>query len=95
MVGASRRIEAVGHSPGRPRGCSALAGLSGCGETDQFVDCNNICDAYVDCLPGAERDECIDRCQELPDETADDCDSCLDENSCLECGAECAELLAE
>lgn len=74
---------------------SLAFGLAACGEVEEFVDCADICGDYEDCLgDDFDRSECIDRCEEQPQNQIDTCDACLDGDGdqCIDCTAACAPL---
>lgn len=76
-------------------------GILGCDESDQIVDCAQICDKYNDCIDDdVDRAECIDQCEDKADQNddgADACEDCLDGTTCLEatfqCAVPCAQFL--
>lgn len=78
----------------------------GCGEAERTYDCASICTSYAECIDeGVDTVECTDRCedqgQEDPDfaEEADECERCIDDESCtaaaVECATSCAWVVAE
>ncbi len=84
----------------------ASIGSVGCSEAERTYDCARICDGYADCIDdGVDRADCTDRCedqgQEDPDfaEQADDCEKCIDDESCadatVQCSSVCAWVVAE
>jgi hypothetical protein len=67
-----------------------------CDEVDEALDCASICDKYNDCVSSdIDQDECRDSCEEWADENQenadrlDDCQSCVDDRSCVESGFQC------
>jgi len=64
-----------------------------CGEADQIVDCTNICEHEVMCVPALDFNRCFDSCEELPNSEADLCDSCQDTRGCGNCARDCAGLV--
>jgi hypothetical protein len=82
--------------------------LSGCllgtaiGELDNAADCNTICNRHAECVQG--RDDlrsCVERCEERSDaddrfmDKVDECESCIDANSCAitqKCESQCAGI---
>jgi hypothetical protein len=85
-----------------------LTGLiaGGCSEAERTYDCASICDGYADCIDDSvDVTDCVDRCedngQEDPDfaQQADDCERCIDDESCTDatvmCASSCAWVVAE
>lgn len=90
-----------------------LAGLVtavfvGCGdasdEVTNRITCGDVCERYSDCFdPDYDVDGCVDRCEDkaTPDEEKEaeleECDACIDDESCasavFECTAECAQFI--
>ncbi len=73
-------------------------------EIDESVDCMNVCDRYRSCFDSAyDTAACRNRCEGLVDadggrsQAANDCDACMDENSCASavfgCATPCAGIL--
>jgi len=80
--------------------------LVGCSEAERTYDCAQICTSYAECIDdGVDTVECTDRCedqgQEDPDfaQEADECETCIDDESCtaaaVECATSCAWVVAE
>jgi len=78
----------------------------GCGEAERIYDCARICDGYADCIDDSvDRVDCVDRCEDKGQEDADfaaqanDCEMCIDDESCtdatVECATKCAWVVAE
>ena len=91
----------------------ALAGLVcgaavGCGdgsdEVTNRITCGDVCQRYSDCFDADyDVDACVDRCEDMatPDEEKEaeleECDACIDDESCasaaFECTTECAQFI--
>jgi hypothetical protein len=83
------------------------AGASiGCSEAERTYDCSRVCTRYAECIDdGVDTVECTDRCedqaQEDPDfaDQANDCEHCIDDESCasatVECATKCAWVVDE
>ncbi|MCB9709128.1 MAG: hypothetical protein H6714_10105 [Myxococcales bacterium] len=74
----------------------AAASLGACAdEVEEAIDCNDICTTIEDCgNEDFDVDDCVDHCEDQPNDEIDTCDSCLDDNdTCTECTADCAPLL--
>ncbi len=70
------------------------------------TDCKQICERYEECVDGdTDIDDCTAKCVERSVESdnfrddVDDCESCLDNDTCLEnifgCNDECKDVLGE
>lgn len=75
---------------------ASAASLNACADdVEEVVDCTDICETVEDC--GNENfdvTECVNSCEEQPQEEIDTCDACLDDNdTCSECLIECGPLL--
>lgn len=79
-------------------GCDAAT------EVDESVDCSDLCNRYQSCYDtNYDVAACRDRCEGLVDadggrpRAANDCDTCLDDRSCVSsaftCNTECAGLI--
>ena len=69
--------------------------LAGCGDVENVIDCNDICEDAEDCFgEDFDRSDCIDACEDQPDSEIDECDACLDSEGmgCAECTLQCAPL---
>lgn len=74
---------------------------AGCGAADEVertYDCAKICDKYADCYDDdLDKSECTDTCEDHGDADADfaeqagECESCIDDSSCLEATFDCAD----
>jgi hypothetical protein len=68
---------------------------------DRSTDCAQICDKFKECFNSDyDVEECTDSCSDMVDDDdtsqIDDCENCLDDQSCTEavgCTAECAGLI--
>jgi hypothetical protein len=69
---------------------------------DRSADCADICQKYKECIAtDYDVSDCSDRCSDMNDDqqTAriDDCETCLDDKSCVNsvfsCTAECAGIV--
>jgi len=87
-------------------GLSWLATI-GCDATDEItntITCADVCQRYSDCFDeDYDVDACTDRCENsaTPDEEREaeleECDACIDDESCtsalFECTTECAQFV--
>lgn len=86
----------------------SLAALVACGdEADEVtnrITCGDVCNRYADCFDDDyDVDACVDRCEDeaTPDEEKEaeleECDACIDDESCtaavFECTTECAAFV--
>ena len=85
----------------------SFAFIGGCNpitEIDQTVDCNDVCNRYQSCFDASyDVAACRNRCEGLVDadggrpRAANDCDTCMDDRSCVSavfsCGVPCAGIL--
>lgn len=85
-------------------GAALLTGIAACDKADQAFDCNDICTTYRDCADADyDVDACVDRCRADADDDedyadqADECQACIDGESCagaaFECSLECAAIV--
>jgi len=79
----------------------------GCDATDEVtnrITCGKVCDRYSECFDeDYDVDACVDRCEDeaTPDEEKEaeleECDACIDDESCaaatFECATECAQFV--
>lgn len=82
--------------------CAGLVGI-GCGAIDSFVDCNQICNRYKDCVDSSyDAASCRDTCYQKSREDAsynskaNECDACLADRACsqsLPCTIQCAGIV--
>lgn len=80
---------------------AALMYSSACNDADDLIDCAKICNRYEDCVDDDyDVSECVDRCEDFADRnpgSADACESCIDDRSCIEsvfqCGGQCAGIV--
>jgi hypothetical protein len=84
----------------------ATATLVGCSDAaddiDQYSDCIDICGRYQDCIDDDyDTDSCADRCEDMAHRNGtshvDECEDCLDDQSCtgavFNCSAECVSIV--
>lgn len=80
-----------------PIGCGDEAGEVQ-DEIEGTADCTQICTRYESCIGEIDETECVDECEDIADATeageqsAKDCEDCLDGKSCAEaegCWAGC------
>ena len=64
---------------------------SGCGEAEELIDCQMICDKQRECVDSEyDVDACRDECETKSDadedfrQEANECEACLDGKSCTE-----------
>jgi hypothetical protein len=76
---------------------SGVAGLAGCGETEEAYNCAEICETYGDCADALGQDvdvtSCTSECETESDRSEDfkdDAEAC---QNCLDANAECSENL--
>ncbi len=82
---------------------SLVIPLNGCFLDDEYIDCNEVCDAYDDCFGPIPEEACEDRCEDIAErnEAYDDrlerCADCVDFATCSEtadyCAAECEGIV--
>lgn len=72
------------------------------GDVDQFSDCNDFCGQYQDCSDDDyDTDSCSGRCEDMDHRNGtkrvDECDECLDDQSCtgavFTCSDECIGIV--
>jgi hypothetical protein len=87
-------------------GCFCLASVA-CDGTDEItnrITCGDVCERYAECFDeDYDVDGCVERCEDeaTPDEEKEaeleECDACIDDESCtsavFECTTECAEFV--
>lgn len=77
----------------------------GCGEAERTYDCIKICDKYAECIDDdINKSDCVDHCEDQGDadpdfaQQADDCEKCIDDESCtaatIECAGTCGPVVA-
>lgn len=85
----------------------SMAFAAGCDpvtQIDQSVDCRDVCNRYQSCFDASyDTAACRNRCEGLVDadggnpRAANDCDTCIDDMSCLSavfsCQSACAGIL--
>ena len=86
----------------------SCAALVACGdevdEVTNTITCTDVCERYSDCFDDDyDVDACVDRCEDeaTPDEEKEaeleECDACIDDESCasavFECTTECAQFV--
>lgn len=90
-------------------GLAIIAGAllgGGCSEAERTYDCARICDGYADCIDDSvDVTDCTDRCEDQGEADpefaaeASECETCIDDESCVEaaveCTTECAFVVAE
>lgn len=76
---------------------TGIAGLAGCGETEEAYNCAEICETFGDCAEELNQDldvtSCASDCETESDESEafkDDAEACQE---CLDANAECSENL--
>ncbi|MEO6954860.1 MAG: hypothetical protein ABI321_23875 [Polyangia bacterium] len=77
--------------------------LAGCGNIDNAVDCNAICDKYKSCYDSNyDTSACYDRCRSNSkddkfEKSVSDCHDCIGDKSCagatFTCGAQCGGVV--
>lgn len=69
-----------------------------CGETEELIDCGQICSRYDECVADLDVSDCTGRCEDSLDENAgyeeaaDVCEECIESGTCAEveaCWADC------
>jgi hypothetical protein len=76
----------------------------GCDNIERIYNCDQICDKYKECADeNYDDDACGERCRdnaaasEAFEDKADDCQACIDGESCVEaafeCGTECSGIV--
>jgi hypothetical protein len=86
-----------------------LAGMAvvGCDSTDEVtnrITCGDVCDRYAECFDSDyDVGACVERCEDqtTPDEEKEaeleECEACIDDESCtaavFECTTECAQFV--
>jgi hypothetical protein len=84
--------------------CALLAACDATDEVTNRITCQDVCDRYAECFDSDyDVDACVDRCEDkaTPDEEKEaeleECDACIDDESCtaavFECTIECAEFV--
>ncbi|HKU39184.1 MAG TPA: hypothetical protein VJR89_13580 [Polyangiales bacterium] len=86
--------------------CSAIPALAACSDAaddvDQYSDCIQICGRFKDCFDDDyDTDSCADRCEDMEHRNGtsdvDECEDCLDDQSCtgavFNCGTECVGIV--
>jgi hypothetical protein len=82
----------------------SLIPLSACNRVQTHFDCLQVCQRYSDCFDKSyDVGACKDRCEAMPgtadqrQEIADDCEDCLDNQSCISgqfaCGNACQTIV--
>ena len=76
---------------------TGIAGLAGCGETEEAYNCAEICETFGDCAEEIGQDldvtSCASDCETESDESEafkDDAEACQE---CLDANAECSDNL--
>lgn len=80
------------------------ASSPGCDNIERIYNCDQICDKYKDCADGNyDDDACGERCRDAAadseafEDKADDCQACIDGESCVaaafNCSSECAGIV--
>jgi hypothetical protein len=84
--------------------CATLAACDGTDEVTNRITCNDVCSRYAECFDSDyDVDACVNRCEDdaTPDEEKEaeleECDACIDDESCtaavFECTAECVQFV--
>lgn len=76
--------------------CALLTPLVACDKVDEAFDCRAICKELKTCVvTDLDVDECADRCFDTVEEDdaladqADQCEECIDDNSCRDITTQC------
>jgi len=71
-------------------GVLSFVGAGGCEETQNAFNCSDLCNRYRDCFnQGYDVGQCEDRCRNVANSSsanhdqANNCQNCLNQNSCL------------
>jgi hypothetical protein len=84
--------------------CAASFGCDGTDEITNTITCGDVCERYAECFDeDYDVDACTERCENetTPDEEKEaeleECDACIDDESCtsavFECTTECAQFV--
>jgi len=76
----------------------SFVGAGGCDEVQNTWNCSDLCNRYQDCFDTAyDTGACTDRCEDLADanqnidERANNCQNCLNDNSCAGAAFNCPD----
>jgi hypothetical protein len=79
--------------------CSFLFGLLSCGETQEYLNCRDVCQKRQECIAGdVDVGRCAARCEDRSDQDPSyaqrisRCEACIEDRSCVEaltCWNEC------